>query len=85
MTTSTRNWRRNDFEDRGANADFDSDSVSDANIDADDVDFFSRADDNLEYNGLDFDGKTENSEFRGGKGERYRWKDLIIDTESLKS
>ena len=47
--------------------------------------FFSRADDNLEYNGLDFDGKTENSEFRGGKGERYRWKDLIIDTESLNS
>ena len=31
-----------------------------------------RADDNLKYNGLDFEGKTENSEFQGGKGERYR-------------
>ena len=81
MTTSTQNWRRNDSEDRGANADFD----DDAYIDADDFDVFFRADDNLEYNGLDFDGKTENSEFRGGKGERYRWKDLIIDTESLNS
>ena len=39
--------------------------------DEDGIDLF-RADDNLEYNGLDFEGKTENSEFRGGKGERYR-------------
>ena len=73
MTTSTQNWRRNDSEDRGANADFDADSDDDANVADDDFDVLFRADDNLEYNGLDFDGKTENSEFRGGKGERYRW------------
>ena len=47
-----------------------------------------RADDNLEYNGLDFEGKTENSEFQGGKGERYRcgklWQNIskLLATES---
>ena len=38
MTTSTQNWRRNDSEDRGANADFDVDFDDDANVADDDFD-----------------------------------------------
>ena len=76
MTTSTQNWRRNDSEDRGANADFDDDANvadddfdDDANVAADDFDdLFSGLTTTLNITDWTLMGKLRTPSSVGGKG-----------------
>ena len=65
MTTSTRNWRRNDSEDRGANADSDDDT----NVDADNFDdLFSGLTTTLSITDWTLMGKLRTPSSAGEKG-----------------
>ena len=65
MTTSTRNWRRNDSEDRSANADFD----DDANVADDDFDdLFSGLTTTLSITDWTLMGKLRTPSSAGEKG-----------------
>ena len=69
MTTSTQNWRRNDSEDRGANADFDVDFDDDANVADDDFDdLFSGLTTTLNITDWTLMGKLRTPSSVGGKG-----------------
>ena len=69
MTTSTQNWRRNDSEDRGANADFDVDFDDDANVADDDFDdLFSGLTTTLSITDWTLMGKLRTPSSAGEKG-----------------